>query len=203
MKVLFQKRSFFLLFVLFATAFSLSAFLPGPVQAPQVWKVDKAHSSVKFTITHLLISEVDGFFAQFDGEMTHTKEDFSDAKINFTVEVASVNTNSNGRDNHLKKPDFFDAEKFPQMKFVSTSFKKTEGKNYRLTGDLTIRDVTKSVVFDVVYNGKIDTQRGAKAGFKAKTTIKRKEFGVSGGGAAVGDEAEVVLNLEMNQQKAS
>ncbi|MCM5527841.1 YceI family protein [Parasegetibacter sp. NRK P23] len=188
---------------------AVSSFVAGPVvpakkvqttasaQTPIVWKLDKSHSGVKFTVTHLLVSEVDGNFKTFDGTFEHTKEDFSDAKITFTIDAASANTNNEGRDNHLKKADFFDVEKYPTIKFVSTSFKPAGGKKYTLTGQLTVKDVTKTVTFDVTYNGQNSTARGVKAGFKATTTIDRTEYNIKGGGAAVGDDVDVTVNIAL------
>ena len=170
------------------------------------WSVDKVHSSVKFSVAHMMVSEVEGSFKVFDGSLTASKADLSDASINFTVDVASVNTDNEFRDKHLKSDDFFNAEKFPQMKFVSKSFTPTGGKNYKLVGDLTMRDVTKTVTFDVTYGGQLDTGKGIKAGFKAKTTIDRTQFGVkftgalAGGGLAVGNDVDITVLLEMNKQ---
>lgn len=171
------------------------------------WTLDKVHSNVKFTVTHMVVSEVDGSFKLFDGTMEHTKPDYSDAKITFTVDVNSIDTDNENRDNHLKGEDFFNAAKFPQMKFESTSFKPLGGNKYKLDGNLTIRDVTKPVTFDVTYGGTINTQRGAKAGFKAKATINRFDFGLKWdratetGGLVVGKEVEINVNAQLNEAK--
>jgi len=141
--------------------------------APTKWTIDKVHSNVKFTVTHLVISEVEGYFKIFDGTVEHSKPDFSDAKINFTVDVNSINTDNENRDKHLKSDDFFNAEKFPQMKFESTSFTPLGNNKYKLAGNLTIRDVTKPVTFDVTYGGTANMGNTVKSGFKAKTTINR------------------------------
>ena len=109
------------------------------------WTLDKGHSNVKFTVTHMVVSEVDGSFKNFDGTIESTKPDFSDAVVNFTVDVTSVDTDNENRDKHLKSNDFFNAEQFPQMKFESTSFKPLGGNKYKLDGNLTIRDITKPV----------------------------------------------------------
>ncbi len=175
------------------------------VSEPAKWTVDKAHSNVKFNVTHLVVSEVEGSFKLFDGTMEHSKPDFSDAKVNFTVDVASINTDNDNRDKHLKSDDFFNAEKFPSMKFVSTSIKNAGGNKYKLAGNLTIRDVTKPVVFDVTYGGQIVNQGKTKAGFKAKTTINRFDYGLKwdkateAGGLVVSKNVELMLNLEMNK----
>lgn len=168
------------------------------------WALDAVHSNVKFTVSHLVISEVDGHFKMFDGKMTNTKTDFTDAKMEFTVDVASINTDNTMRDDHLKSDDFFNAAKFPKMKFVSKSFKKISGNKYELTGDMTIRDITKPVTFAVTYGGVVkDPYGNIKAGFKAKSTINRKSFGLmwsamtEAGGAVVGDDVDINLNIQL------
>jgi polyisoprenoid-binding protein YceI len=173
--------------------------------APTVWTVDKAHSNVKFTVTHMVVSEVGGTFKVFDGTMEHTKPDYSDAKINFMVDVTSINTDNERRDGHLKGDDFFNAEKYPQMKFVSTSFTPSGDNKYKLAGDLTIRDVTKPVVFDVTYGGTINDKGATKSGFKAKTTINRFDYNLKwnaateAGGLVVSKDVDVMVYLELKK----
>jgi polyisoprenoid-binding protein YceI len=150
-----------------ALALSSAAF------AQTNWKLDNAHSSVKFSVEHLMVSETDGNFKGFDGTLSSKNADFSDAEISFTVDVKTINTDNEMRDKHLQGDDFFNSEKFPQMKFKGTSFKKVSGNKYLLEGDLTIRDVTKKVKFDVVYRGmQKDPYGNTKAGFKATGSIK-------------------------------
>lgn len=171
------------------------------------WTVDKSHSNVKFTITHMVVSEVEGSFKVFDGQMENTKSDLSDAKINFTVDVASINTDNERRDNHLKSDDFFSAEKFPAMKFTSTSMTPAGENKFKLAGDLTIRDVTKPVVFDVTYGGSVAANGSTKLGFKAKTNINRFDYNLKwdkateSGGLVVSKEVEIVVNVELNKVK--
>lgn len=173
------------------------------------WNLDKSHSSVKFNVQHLVISEVEGSFKMFNGSVESPAPDFSNAKINFTVDVNSVNTDDEKRDGHLKSDDFFNAEKYPNMTFTSTSFKKVKGNMYTLEGNLTIRDVTKKVKFAVVYGGTVkDPWGNTKAGFKASGKINRKEFGLKwnatmeAGGAVVGDDVQMLINVEFAQAKA-
>lgn len=189
----------------YGIVFVAAALVLGNAAVAQTkWKVDKTHSNVKFSVQHMVVSEMEGSFKMFDGTMENTKSDFSDAKINFTVDVASVNTDNENRDNHLKADDFFNAEKFPKMTFVSTSVKPLGGNKFQIAGNLTIRDVTKPVVFDVTHGGVIKTQRGSKAGFKAKTTIDRFVYGLKwsrateAGGLAVGKDVEIVVNVELD-----
>jgi hypothetical protein len=172
------------------------------------WTVDKVHSNVKFSVSHMVVSEVEGSFKGFDGTIVVSKDNLSDAVINFSTDVASVSTDNVNRDNHLKSDDFFNAEKFPKMTFVSKSMTLVGGNKYKLTGDLTMRDVTKTVDFDVTYGGKIQTNDGGyKAGFKARATIDRTNFGVNftgtlkAGGLMVGNDVEIIVNVEMNQVK--
>jgi polyisoprenoid-binding protein YceI len=171
------------------------------------WTLDKSHSNVKFTVTHMVVSEVDGSFKLFDGSMEHSKPDFSDAKIAFSVDVNSIDTDNENRDKHLKSDDFFNAEKFPAMKFESTSFTPQGGNKYKLDGNLTIRDVTKPVSFDVTYGGSIAGQRGSKAGFKAKTTINRFDYNLKWdratetGGLVVAKEVVITVNAQLNEVK--
>lgn len=171
------------------------------------WVVDKAHSNVKFTVTHMAISEVDGNFKSFDGTLESAKPDFSDAKIQFNIDVASIGTDNENRDNHLKGDDFFNAAQFPKISFTSTSMKPLGGNKYQLTGNMTVRDVTKTVTWDVTYGGIMSTQRGRKAGFKAKATINRFDYNLKwnrateAGGLVVGENVDVVLNIQLNEVK--
>jgi polyisoprenoid-binding protein YceI len=164
----------------------------------QTWSLDKAHSSLGFTVTHLMISEVDGSFKTFDATITSSKEDFTDAVITFTGDATSIYTGNDQRDGHLKGPDFFDVAKYPTLTFKSKSIKKIEGKKYEVTGDLTLHGVTKEVKLDVTFGGTTVHPYTKKtiAGFKIGGIIKRSDFGVgaSTSGAVVSDE--VTLNAK-------
>ncbi len=215
-----MKKILFLSFVIAAIAMSSSAFIPLKQKSETSaeknekavkddaakWSGDKAHSGVKFTVTHLVVSEVEGSFKLFDGSMETTKTDFSDAKINFTVDVNSVNTDNDMRDKHLKSDEFFGAEKYPQMKFVSTAFKPAGGSKYKLEGNLTIRDVTKPVIFDVNYGGTANAMGKTKSGFKAKTTINRFDYNLKwnkateAGGLVVSKDVDLIVNVELNKE---
>jgi polyisoprenoid-binding protein YceI len=193
-----------------ASLMAFSAFLAIALNAEAQstkWTVDKGHSNVKFTVTHMTVSEVEGSFKIFDGNVEHTKADFSDAKINFSVDVNSVFTDNERRDGHLKGDDFFNAAQFPTMKFVSTAMKPLGNNKYQLSGNLTIRDVTKPVVFDVTYGGTVNTGRGRKSGFKAKTTINRFDYNlkwdraVEAGGLVVAKDVDIQINVEMDEVK--
>jgi polyisoprenoid-binding protein YceI len=177
----------------------VALFVAGTAMA-QTWTLDKAHSKLGFGVTHLLVSEVEGSINSFDAKITSSKDDLSDAVIELTADVASINTNNENRDKHLKSPDFFDAEKFAQITFKSKSFTKVEGKKYKATGDLTMHGVTKTVTLDVTFNGTATHPYNKKtiAGFKASGTIKRSDFTVGGGtpAAVVSDEVMIVANAE-------
>jgi polyisoprenoid-binding protein YceI len=189
------------LFVLFA-GISLSA-----AAVAQSWTFDKSHSSVNFNVTHMVVSEVDGSFKDFSAEVKSDKADFSDLATTFTIKTASVNTDDAKRDGHLKSPDFFDAAKFPDITFKSASVKKVSDKKLELTGALTLHGVTKTVKWDLKYNGTVkDPYGNNRAGFKATTTINRKDYGVSwnktldAGGVAVSDEVNIIVNVEITKK---
>lgn len=174
----------------------------------QTWQVDPVHSAVKFTVKHLVISEVDGSFKTYSGSIKSTTADFQDAQIQFSIDVNSINTDNSMRDEHLKSADFFNTKQYPNMTFTSTSFKKKSGNNYVLTGNLTMKDVTKKVSFNVVYGGTAkDGYGNTKAGFKVTGIINRFDYGLKwnalteAGGATVGNEINMTLNLEFAQAK--
>jgi polyisoprenoid-binding protein YceI len=187
----------------FVIAASLSVFAQ-----KTSWQIDPAHSKIGFTVSHLVISEVEGQFKKVDAKMVSTNQDFTDSQIEFTADVNSIDTENEDRDKHLKSADFFDAAKHDKIKFVSKTFKKVSGNNYKLTGDLTIKGITKPVTLDVVYGGTAkDPYGNTKAGFKVNGKISRKEYGLTwntlteAGGAVVGDEVELVGKLQLQQIK--
>jgi polyisoprenoid-binding protein YceI len=147
----------------------------------QTWTVDKAHSRLGFNVTHLSIAELGGTFNSIDAKITSAKPDFSDAVVELTADINSINTDNEQRDGHLKSADFFDAEKFPTLTFKSTSFKKVSDKKYKVSGNLTLHGVTKPVVLDAVLNGTSTNPMSKKtiAGFKITGTIKRSDFGIA------------------------
>jgi polyisoprenoid-binding protein YceI len=180
-------------------------FVTGIATAQTTWNLDKAHTNIQFNVTHMVVSEVNGAFTDFDGAIVSKSDDFNGAEVTFTAKTASVNTGNENRDKHLKSDDFFNAEQFPEIKFTGTIL-KTGGK-YQLKGDFTMRDVTKPVVFDITYGGQIDTGRGVKAGFKFTGKVNRLEYGLkwsnklASGELAVADEVEVVVKVELNKAK--
>ncbi len=180
----------------------LALLIAGSVSA-QTWNLDKAHAKLGFGVTHLLVSEVEGTFRSFDATINSSKEDFSDAVIELSADVASINTENDQRDNHLKSPDFFDAAKFEKLTFKSTSLKKVEGKKYILAGNLTLHGVTKPVELEVVLNGTAVHPYSKKtiAGFKVNGKINRADFGigVKTPGAIVSDEVNIHANAEFTK----
>lgn len=183
---------------LLAVAMALSTGL----FAQTKWQVDKAHAKVGFTVTHLSLSEVDGNFKKFDASITSSKSDFSDAVFEMTTDVASVNTDNEMRDNHIKSPDFFDAAKYPQITFKSQTITKIDDKKYKLTGELTMHGVTKQVNLNLTLNGIGKDMRTQKpiAGFKVTGTINRNDFGVGHmPSTVVSDEIEIRANGEFGQ----
>ena len=191
-------------FILF---FALTILSVGSLLAQKSgWTLDKAHSSIGFSVRHMVISEVTGNFKDFDISFTSTKDDYSDATVDATIKVASINTDNERRDGHLKTDDFFNAEKFPQIKFKSTSFEKVGENKYKITGDLTIRDITKKVTFDAVYNGTIKAPWGATvSSWKATSSVNRFDYGlkwnkaIETGGLIAGNVVTITLNLELNK----
>lgn len=171
------------------------------------WTTDPAHSNVRFTVTHMMIAEVEGKFNSFNGTMTSSKPDFTDAQIEFTADANSISTDNEMRDNHLKSQDFLAADSFPQIKFKSTSIKKISDKKYILEGNLTMRGVTRPVKFDVTHGGIANDGYGnTKAGFKAVTTINRLDYHLSWNkmveaGAVVSPEVHVTVNAEFAKAK--
>ncbi|UPT68786.1 MAG: YceI family protein [Sphingobacteriales bacterium JAD_PAG50586_3] len=167
------------------------------------WTLDRSHSSISFSIEHLMVSEVEGKFRKFEGTMTGEKEDYSDAVVDFKADVSSIDTDDDKRDGHLKSDDFFNADKFPNIKFKSTKFKKLAGNKYLLTGDLTIRDITKSVSWSVVSKPTVkDPWGNIKAGFTASLTVNRFDYNLKwntlteAGGAVVGKDVNIKVNVE-------
>jgi len=167
--------------------------------------VDTTHSSVGFQAKHMMISKVKGHFDNFSADLDINPEDLTGGNIRFEVELTSINTNNEERDNHLRSADFFDVENYPTMTFVATDIKKVDDDEYKLTGDLSIRGVTKSVTFEAEYNGKGTNPWGVEVvAFEADGKINRKEFGLNWnaaletGGVLVSDEIKIHIEIEAN-----
>lgn len=180
--------------VLFLTAFTTQQ---------SIWESDSPHSELGFSITHLGISDISGTFNDFTATVNSSKEDFSDAVIEATINVASINTRVTYRDDHLKGPDFFDVEKYPQITFKSTGIKSAGKDKYKLTGELTAKGITKKVELDLVYRGTVENPQSKKptAGFKLSGTVKRSDFGIGTAFPAplLSDEVQININTEFHQ----
>ncbi|MEX6687236.1 YceI family protein [Danxiaibacter flavus] len=168
------------------------------------WVVDPMHSEVHFKVKHLVISTVTGAFNTFGGEATANGDDFENAKVAFTLDVNSINTNQEARDNHLRSAEFFDAGQFPTISFESTSFKKAKGDIYAVTGNLTMKGITKEVTIDAEYGGAAkDAWGNTKLGFEVTGKINRKEFGLTynalteTGGLALGEDIKLIANIQL------
>lgn len=179
-------------------------FVSGSTFAQTTWSIDKAHSKIAFSVPHMAISEVEGNFKEFDASVVSTAADFNGAQVTFTAKTSSIDTDNERRDNHLKSPDFFDAEKHPELSFKGNLVK--QGGKYKLKGDLTLHGVTKPVEFDVTYGGTMNTGRGEKAGFKIIGKINRQDFGLTWanktptGELVVGDEVDIIGKIEVDKK---
>lgn len=179
------------------------AFLGFNSYAQTSWKVDPYHSSLNFNISHSGISIVNGKFTEYTGVLTTTGAALKDANFDFTVDVKSIDTNVKDRDNHLRSADFFEVEKYPKMTFKSTKILAT-GKpdQYLLYGKLTIKNVTKDVIFDVNYGGSVKSEKGEKLGLKATTTINRFDFKIDYDptAAGIGKDVTIIAHLQFAKQ---
>ena len=168
------------------------------------WAIDPSHSKVSFKVKHLMISNVIGHFGEFEGTALTAGDDFSTAAINFSINAASVSTEIADRDAHLKSADFFDAEKYPKINFAATGMKDLGDEMYEITGDLTVKEVTKSVTLTVEFGGVMtDPWGNVKAGFSLSGKINRKDWGLNwnaaleAGGVLVGEEVKITADIEL------
>ncbi|MGZ3838313.1 MAG: YceI family protein [Flavisolibacter sp.] len=172
-----------------------------------LWKIDPAHSEIQFKVRHLMITTVTGYFKKFDLEVETADEDFNTAsRIEFSADIDSIDTNNQQRDEHLKSADFFNGEAFKQLKFVGRKY-EGKGEEATLTGDLTIRGVTKTLTLKVEFGGMVvDPYGQTKAGFTVAGKISRKEFGLTwsavteAGQVVVGDEIKVHAEVQLVKQ---
>lgn len=186
------------------TVLFLLLLIAGSTFAQTTWTVDKAHSKIGFSVPHMAVSEVEGNFKDFEATLVTKSADFNGAEVSFTAKTASIDTDNERRDGHLKSPDFFDAEKHPELSFKGNLVK--EGGKYKLKGNLTLHGVTKPAEFDVTYGGTINTGKGEKAGFKLVGKINRQEYGltwsnkVPTGELVVGDTVDVIGKIEVDKK---
>lgn len=186
----------------FSTLIALVLFTVSSYAQTQ-WKVDPYHSSLNFNISHSGISIVNGKFLEYTGILTTDGEALNDATFDFNVKVNSVDTSVENRDKHLRSADFFEVEKYPNMTFKSSKILATGKPNeYVLHGKLTIKDVTKDVIFDVHYGGAVKSDKGEKIGLKAQTTINRFDYNIEFDptAAGVGKDVNIVVHLQLAKQ---
>ena len=171
------------------------------------WNIDNMHSEIGFKVKHMMITNINGSFGQFSATAETEGDDFSTASFNFSAAINSINTGVTDRDNHLKSDDFFNAEAFPELIFKSTAITKKDDENYVISGDLTIRDVTKHIDLAAEYGGiVVDPYGQIKAGFTINGKIKRSEFGLKwnalteAGSIVVSDEIKLAAEVQLIKQ---
>ena len=174
------------------------------------WLLDPAHSELTFKIKHLMISNVSGAIRNFSAKAETEGTDFSKATISLTAEMNSISTNNEQRDTHLRNSDFFEVEKFPQMKFTSTRIEQTDDESFNLYGNLTIKGVTKPVKLKMEYNGIVkDPQGQEKAGFFVSGKINRSDWGINinvaleTGGLMLGEDVRIQSEIQFIRQEAN
>lgn len=190
-------------------ALSLALLLPAlsAVAAAEVYKVDRDHSGVNFTIRHF-VTNVPGRFKDFDGAIKYDKQNPAASTVSFTIQAASIDTDNSDRDNHLRGEDFFDVQKFPTITFSSTSVKAVDADTLEVTGDLTMHGVTRKITVPVEVLGSMKTPQGEKAGFETTFKVDRKEYGITwnraldAGGAILGDDVKITISVEADLQAA-
>jgi len=165
--------------------------------------IDSAHTKIQFKVKHLMISNVMGSFKEFEGKASMIENDFTTTKVDVTIKTASIDTEAPDRDAHLKSPDFFDAEKYPEIIFKGSGMTLKDEDNYELKGNLTIKDVTKPITLSVEYGGLMNDPWGnKKAGFSVTGEINRKDWGMEwnaaleAGGVLVGDKVKILCDVE-------
>jgi polyisoprenoid-binding protein YceI len=172
-----------------------------------IWKIDPTHSEVEFKIRHLMITNVTGYFGKYDATVESSNDDFTDAKINFEADVTSISTKNEQRDQHLQAEDFFHAAQYPKITFVSTGVTKVDDEEYKVTGNLTIRGISKPVELTVEFSGIVKDPYGqTKAGFEIKGKINRKDYGLTydavteTGGVLLSDEVKLQAGVQLVKQ---
>lgn len=171
------------------------------------WTVDSVHSSIDFSVKHMMIAKVKGSFREFEAQIEADPADLTTASIQFFIDLSSVDTRNGDRDNHLRSADFFDVEKYPRMTFQSTRIVKTGEGEYEITGNLNLHGVTRAETFSVTFEGAgKDPWGNEKVGFSGRGSIKRSDYGLTynalleTGGVLIGDEVKISLEIEAVQQ---
>ncbi|MBW7454974.1 YceI family protein [Paenibacillus sepulcri] len=175
--------------------------------AKSTWVIDAPHSSLDFSIRHLMVSNVKGAFHNFSAKVVADPEDLTTAEIEFVIDLESVDTRNKDRDEHLRNADFFDVEQYPQMLFRATSITRVKGNEYDVTGDVTLHGITRSETFSVTFEGmEKDPWGNVKSGFSGKGVLNRSDYGLTynaileTGGIMVGDQVKIFIEIEAAQQ---
>lgn len=183
----------------------LALLVAAPMFAAEPWTVDKGHSSATFKVRHFTANVV-GQFRDFEGNIQIDRANPAQSSVEFTIQTKSIDTGSERRDNHLRSADFFEVEKFPTITFKSTSVAAKSKDTFEVTGDLTMRGVTKRVTLPVTFFGFVKHPRGEKAGFEIETILNRKDYGITWnraldeGGFVLGEDVKVSINLEVDRK---
>jgi polyisoprenoid-binding protein YceI len=192
-----MKRMFFTFLIV------LLAGLSNNVRAVE-WRFDHPHTNIGFSITHLVISDVTGRFTEFDGTFSSPGDGFEGSQVSITIKTASIDTDNEKRDKHLRSADFFDAEKHPEITFKSTSFENVGDKKYKISGRFMMNGVTRDIALDATLTGVIDDPwGGTRAGFKAATTLDRYDYNLTynkaleTGGFLIGRDVDIIINVEL------
>ena len=169
-----------------------------------VWSFDQAHSTIGFSVRHLVVSKTKGHFTDYDGHVKFDGKNLADASVEIIIQIASINTGNEDRDKHLKSGDFFEVEKYSVMKFQSKKVIPGKNEKFQIIGDLTIKDVTREVTLDAEFNGVVNGPMGnSRSGFSAETTINRQDFNVAwenklkDGSLIVGNDVNINLEIEL------
>jgi polyisoprenoid-binding protein YceI len=167
------------------------------------WNIDTTHSGINFSIRHMVVSKVRGRFTKYSGVLKLDENDLTQSVVEASIDAASIDTGTAQRDDHLRSADFFDVEKYPELRFRSTRLQRVAEDRYQVTGELTIRDTTREVTLDVEYGGRAkDPWGNDRVGFIARTSLDRKDFGLKwnqaleAGGVLVGDRVEIELEVQ-------
>ncbi|WP_163784367.1 YceI family protein [Myxococcus vastator] len=177
--------------------------------ATTTWNIDTTHSGIHFSVRHMVIAKVRGSFRKYSGAVSLDEQDVTKSSVAVTIETASIDSGVEQRDNHLRSPDFFDVEKFPTITFKSTKVEKASGDGLKVTGNLTLRDITREVVLEAEQLGVgKDPWGNVKAAFEAKTSVDRRDFGLTWnqaletGGVLVGEKIEITIEVQAVKEQA-
>ena len=199
-----MKKLFLIFLALFIASFMITANV---ARAAEEFKADKVHSTIGFTITHMMVSKVTGSFNDYDSAIQFDPKDLTNAKFDFTIKVPSIDTKNEARDKHLKSADFFDAEKYPEIVFKTKKVALKSGNDYVVTGDLTMKAVTKEVELPVTVQGPVKNPMGTDMvlGIESHFSLNRQDYGVSwnkvldNGGVLIGNDVEATVLIEAHK----